>query len=270
MNLALLLNTHENSPVLEDTLDSIFTYATENVLILVDGLAWDQFKSFNGRANLMCGFRHGIPKSPYRNVALGLKMLSEKYPDADWYCYCEYDVLFTSDRFKKNLKIADEMGVWMLGSDGHVDDKDMPLIESVLGGKLKSSYYLLGCCQFFSKEFMQKLLEIDIFDKLLNITNQFTEGQFPGYKGYDLSEHLYPSLCRHFGGNIGVFSSYDEMGRWHGHYRCFPIRWRPEIDFETENYEEASILHPVKKISHPLRIYHKQLRQKMAERQESV
>ena len=263
MNLALLLNAHENSPVLKDTLDSIYAHATKDVLVIVDGVAWNQFEGFDSPASLMCGFKHGCPKSPYRNMALGLKMLAENWPDADWYCYTEYDVLFTSNRFVNNLEKADEMGVWMLGNDGHVDDKEMPLIEAMLGGKFKSYYYMLGACQFYSREFMQKMVEMNLFDRLLNLTNQFTEGFMPGYKGYDVSEHLYASLCRHLGGNVGVFASYDETGRWHGHYRYFPIRWKPEIDFETENYEEASIIHPLKKISHPLRIYHRQLREKL-------
>jgi len=260
MNLALLLNVHENSQVVTDTLESIFTYATKDVLVLVDGASWSQFNGFDFPVSLMCGFKHGCPKSPYRNVALGLKMLAETWNDADWYCYCEYDCLFTSDRFKKNLEAAQKMGIWMLGNDGHVDDKQMPLIESMLGGKFKSYYYLLGCCQFFSREFIQKLTEINFFDRLLGLTNQFTEGYMPGYNGYDLSEHMYPSLCRHFGGNVGVFASYDEMGRWHGHYKYFPIRWRPEIDPESENFPESSIIHPLKKYDHPIRKHHRELR----------
>lgn len=155
MNLALLLNAHENNPLLKDTLDSICVHATKDVLVIVDGVAWSQFEGFDYPVNLMCGFKHGCPKSPYRNVALGLKMLADRWPNADWYCYTEYDVLFTSNRFMNNLKKADEMGVWMLGNDGHIDNKEMPLIEAMLG-KFKSYYYMLGACQFYSREFMQK------------------------------------------------------------------------------------------------------------------
>jgi hypothetical protein len=260
MNLALLLNVHENSPVVIDTLESIFTYATKDVLVLVDGVAWNQFNQFDFPVSLMCGFKHGCPKSPYRNMALGLKMLAENWPDADWYCYTEYDVLFTSDRFKKNLEIADKMGVWMLGNDGRLDDKEMPLIEAMLGSKFKSYYYLLGACQFFSREFMQKMVDMNFFDRLLSLTNQFTEGYMPGYCGYDVSEHLYPSLCRHLGGNVGVFASYDQTGKWHGHYKQFPIRWRPSLDPETENFTEASIMHPLKNYDHPIRTLQRELR----------
>lgn len=257
MELALLLNTHENSSVLEDTIESVKKYVTNDILVIADGCSWNQFNNFNS-ANLLCGFKHGCEKSPYRNVALGLKMLEEKWPNADWYVYCEYDVLFASDRFKKNLKIADEMDVWMLGSNGHVDDRPMPLIQSMFKETFKSYYYLLGCCQFFNKKFMKKLVEIDFFDRLLNATNQFTDGYIPGYSGYDISENIYPTICRHFGGNIGVFSTYDEMGKWHGYYRNFPIRWRPEIQDE-DNYPESSILHPVKNMG-SVRKFHKKKR----------
>lgn len=260
MKLACLLNAHENNSLVSDTIDSIFTYATKDILLLVDGASWSQFDGFQQPVSLMCGFKHGCPKAPYRNVALGLKMLYENWPNADWYFYSEPDVLFSSDRFKANLIHADKMGVWMLGNDGHVDDKEMPLVESMLGGKFKSYYYLLGCCQFFSHEFMERLQEVDFFDRFLNLTNHFSEGYMPGYSGYDLSEHLYPSLCRHFGGNVGVFASYDETGQWHGAYQYFPMRWRPQISPETENFPEASIIHPVKDFDSPIRVWHREKR----------
>jgi hypothetical protein len=171
----------------------------------------------------------------------------------------EYDVLFASDRFRKNLEIADKKDVWMLGNDGHVDDKQLPLIESLVGSKFRSTYYLLGCCQFFSWKFLAKLQEIDFFERFLFLTNQFSPGVFPAYGGYDISEHLYPTLCRHFGGAVGVFATWDR-GKWHGAYRHFPMRWRPELDPETENFAEASILHPLKNYNHPIRAYHRERR----------
>ena len=260
MNLALMLNVHENSPVMNDTLDSIFQYATKDVMILVDGIAWNQFKGFKTSASLLCGFKHGCARAPYRNMALGLKMLAENWPNADWYCYTEYDALFTSDEFKKNLELASEMDVWMLGNDGHIDDKRIPLVESMLGHRFQNPYYLLGCCQFYSKKFMDKLTEINFFDRFLSITNQFTDGYMPGYDGYDVSEHMYPSLCREFGGNIGVFASYDQIGQWHGNYTTYPMRWRPTINPETENFSESSIIHPLKEFDHPIRVQHREMR----------
>ena len=260
MNLSLLLNVHENSPVVNDTIESILNYATKDILMLVDGVAWSQFESASYPVKTMCGFRHGCPKSPYRNMALGLKMLVETYPESDWFCYFEYDGLFASERFKESLVAADNMNVWMLGCDGHIDDKEMPLVESMVGEKFKSYYYLLGCCLFFNRNFMQKLVEMQFFDRFLNLTNHFSEGYMPGYSGYDLSEHMYPSLCRHLGGNIGVFSSYDEHGMWHGSYRNFPVRWKPQINPETEYFPESSIIHPLKEYDHPIRVSQREVR----------
>ena len=260
MNISLLLNTHQNSPVFQDTLDSVLTHVTKDALVIVDGVGWQEFENYECPASVMCGFRHGVRKSPYRNMALGMKMMSEKWPESDWFCYSEYDVLFASDKFKANLKAAEEKEIWMMGNDGHIDDKEMPLIESMLGGKFRSYYYLLGCCQFFHKNFIKKLNEIEFFDRFLGLTNQFTEGQMPGYSAYDVSEHLYPSLCRQFGGNIGVFASYDERGQWHGHYRSYPMRFTPQINAETENFPEATIIHPVKDYDHPIRVANREIR----------
>ena len=83
----------------------------------------------------------------------------------------------------------------------------------------------------------------------------------PGYSAYDVSEHLYPSLCRQYGGNIGVFSSFDEHGHWHGHYRSYPIRFTPQLNADTENYPEATILHPIKDYDHPIRVANRETRQ---------
>lgn len=264
MEIATVLNVHENSDVIIDTLDSIFSHVTKNVLVIIDGASWNDFENVCLPVEKMKGFYHNSVKSPYRNVALGLLVLSERYPNADWYCYCEYDVLFTSPRFRYSLTLAEQMDIWMLGSDGHVDDKEMKLIESLIGDKLLSCYYLLGCCQFFHKKFINKLKEINFFERFLNLTNEFPAGYFPDYDGYDISEHLYPTLARYFGGNIGVFATWDaENNKWHGSYEYYPIRWRPELDPETENFQKASIQHPLKKFLHPTRIYHRNLRNAM-------
>ena len=187
--------------VVLDTLDSIFCHLTQDVLVLVDGANEHEFKDFPFPTSSMIGFKHGCPKSPYRNVALGLKSLYELYPDSDWFSYCEYDVLFSSSRIKSQLSKAQEMDVWMLGNDGHVDEIELPFISSLIGSSLGQTYYLLGCCQFFHNKFLRKLYEIDFFDRFLNLTNEFTEGYIPCYSSYDISEHLYPTLCRHFGGH---------------------------------------------------------------------
>lgn len=260
MQIASVLNVHSQPDLIRDTIDSISTYMTEKILVLVDGASWVELKDQLPNVAKVEGFYHNVPKSPYRNVALALQTAAYTYPDVDWYCYSEPDVLFGSDRFKHNLKAAEEKKVWMLGNDGHVSHEALPLIQAMLNEPFKSSYYLLGCCLFFYKDFIKKLLEIDFFERFLTLTNGFEAGFFPFYDSYDLSENLYPTLCRHFGGNIGVFATFDHEKKWHGAYEYFPVRWRPELDAETENFPNASIMHPLKTYDHPIRVLHREKR----------
>lgn len=261
MELAVVINTHtKDLNVLLDSLDSVFCYVSDKILILVDGASWSYYRDVPMPTYKMEGFYHGCPKAPYRNVALALKTAIDNWPYADWYCYSEYDVLFGSDRFKKNLKMAEDLGVWMLGNDGHVDEQAMPLVQAIVKENFKSCYYLLGCCQFFHRNFIEKLLGIDFFERFLSMTSGFSDGQFPFYSGYDLSEHMYPTLCRHFGGNVGVFATYDHEGKWHGSHEIFPVRWRPELNAELDPYENASIMHPLKDFDNPIRKYHREKR----------
>ncbi len=270
MKLAVVLNIHDKLDVVRDTIDSIKTFATEDVITIIDGAFWPKLKDEPLQAGKVEGFYHNVHKAPYRNVALGLQTVSETFPDANWYCYTEYDALFTSERFKNNLRIAEEKNVWMMGNDGHVANEDLPLIQAMFKQKFKSSYYLLGSCLFFHNKFIQELKNIDFFNRFLNLTNSFKDGFFPYYKGYDLSEHLYPTICRHLGGNIGVFAHYDYDGTWHGAYQYFPIRWRPEIDPNLENFPDPSIIHPLKTYSHPIRVLHREKREKCKQMKQKV
>jgi hypothetical protein len=260
MEISVLINVHSNYQLVMDTIDSIRHYMTDKILLLVDG-ASKEFKATEFSVPKVNGFYHNVPKSPYRNMALGMQSLAELYPNSDWYVYLEYDCLVASNRFLKNIKLAEQQGIWMLGCDGHVDDNRMPLVEALIGESFRSVYYLLGACQFMHKDFIAKLQSIDFFEKFLVRTNGFDAGEFPGYDGYDINEHMYPSLARQFGGKVGVFASFDyDRSVWHGSHRVFPIRWKPELNPETENFPEASILHPLKSYDHPIRAYHREQR----------
>jgi hypothetical protein len=265
MEIAAILNGHCSDLIL-DTLESISLFMTDNILVVIDGESYWKFSDIEMPCHKIEGFKHGVNRAPYRNVALGLMTVIEKWPNADWYCYCEQDVLFGSDRFKHNLRMADEKNIWMLGSDGHVDDTAMKLVESLLGEKMTNGYYLLGCCQFFSKKFIDNLLRINFFERFLTMTNGFSKGHIPGYSGYDISEHMYPTLARHLGGNIGVFATWFE-NEWHGPHEYYPVRWKPELDPETENFDNPSILHPLKKYDNPIRVRHRERRKELWKRQ---
>lgn len=262
MELAVAISAHPEKPeVVVDTIDSILVHGTDKILMVVDAVGWDRYKDVPMPCHKLEGFHYGCARAPYRNVALSLSVLTDTWPDCEWYIYCDYDVLFASDRFKKNLIMAEEKDIWMMGNDGHVDVQAMPLIQAMLGEELKNSYYLLGCLHFYHRKFINKLKEINFFERFLTLTSGFGNGFFPFYSGYDLSEHMYPTLCRHFGGNIGVFASYDGVDKkWHGSGEIFPMRWKPEINAETENFLDASIYHPIKAFDHPIRVQHRERR----------
>jgi len=264
MEIATLLNTHCPEST-ADTLESIQTFVGQNVIVSIDGAVWNDFEDIKLPAYKLKGFYHNTPKSPYRNMALGLRTLYSKFPKADWFLYTEYDCLFASNAFKKNLDFADRQDVWMLGNDGRQEKNKhkFPLIEAIINEKISTCHYLLGSCMFFCNEFIERLAELDFFTKLINVSNHFTEGYFPSYTGYDLSEHLYPTLATHFGGDIGSFAAWNEITRtWSGNYSRYPIRWQPELDPETECFEKASILHHIKK-NHPIREVHRKKRKEL-------
>jgi hypothetical protein len=267
MNIATVVNVHGNTELVLDTLDAIKTWVTDKILVVVDGANWDSWgRDVQFPAHKLCGFSQRSARAPYRNVALGLQQACSMWPDLDWLCYTEYDCLFTSDRFKKNLEMADERNVWILGNDGRVDHYTIPWLESWVG-PMKTSYYLLGCCQFFSRKLLDKFAEIKLFDKFLHFSSSFS-GQVPSYPGYDISEHMYPSLARHFGGNVGVFASWDG-GHWHGSSDVFPMRWKPEVTLQECNLKEVSIIHPLKTFNHPLRVLFRR-RRRECEQSESL
>ena len=238
MKVATILNAHDYLDLVLDTLDSITTYVGDDILAVVNGKA----KDFKLPVYKLEGYSQGTARAPYRNVALSLMYASDLYPDADWYCYMEWDALFCSNGFKKTLEQAEQQNIWMMGTNGRIDYAEMPLIEELLGEQFRSVYYMLGACLFFHKNYMKKLKEIDFFNKFLILCNGFTEN-VPKYQGYDISEHMYPTIARHYGGNIGVFSTY-ENGTWHGDYKSFPVRWKPDI--EEVDYEKVNFVHPLK------------------------
>lgn len=265
MNIAVVLNVHENSPVVFDTLESILKYATQKVLVIVDGAGWDQLASVPMPAYKLEGFYHACNRAPYRNVALGLKKAWELWSnEVDWICYAEYDCLFGSGEFKRYLEAANRSDIWCLGNDFRVSNIKFPLIEAMLKEKIKYTGYLLGCCVFYHRNFFKKLAEVNFFERFLYLTNEFSQGFFPGYEeqgGYDLSEHLYPTLAAHYGGKIAQLANWSERtNKWSGYYDKFLCRFRPDLIENFDNYKGASILHPLKDYSNPIREYHREKR----------
>lgn len=261
--IATILNAHENSPVFKDTLESILQH-TSKVMVLADAKNWTQFKDDEIPALKLEGFWHGKPMAPYRNVALGLMKAWETWGDsADWYCYCEYDCLFgKTDRLQMVLERAKFSNIWLLGNDIRYEpDAKNYLFDSLM--KEYSTTYLLGCCLFFNSVFMKAMAD-GFFEKFLNITNFPPKMDMirPGKKPeevYDISEFLYPTLARFYGGEVGEFASWNEMQNIsRGNWENFPMRFRP--DLTIEEVKNACVMHPVKSFDSPVREHYRQVR----------
>lgn len=251
MELSIVVNAHNNERLLDDTIDAIKTYCTKDYIVLVDGASWQWGKKL--KHPVLKGFYHNYSKGPYRNMTLGLRELIKAYPNSDWYCYCEHDVLFCSSEFKKTLKQAQNQNIWLLGNDLRFHDFDFSYLENIIGETFKHTAYLLGCCVFFNKVFLKHLQNIDFFDKFLTMTNGFDNGFFPRFEEYDFGEHLYATLANHFG-------SVAQLARWHPIKKVWEgsdylMRWNSEV--EDEN---AWIIHPSKNVDGKARIFHRNKR----------
>jgi hypothetical protein len=173
----------------------------------------------------------------------------------------EYDCLVASPNFVSDLEKATADGVWLLGTDLRRNQKErFPLVNDLLKAQLSDVSYLLGACLFYRGDFIRKGIELGFWEKSLYYTNDFCQGFFPGFEGYDLIEHMMPTLAEHWGGKLAQLSSWGN-GQWHGNFCKYPIRWQPELNAE-EVAVEASILHPLKSLDHPLRQTHKRRRQR--------
>lgn len=252
MKIAVVLNAHGHTELTLDTISSIRQYVTDRILVVVDGAHWSWGESVDLPAYKLQGLVHNYVKGPYRNYTFGLYHAHKMWPDMDWYCYTEYDALFASESFKDDLK-----NEWCVGIDERTGDYKFPLLEAMLKEEIEVSKYLLGCCVFHNGEFVRHLADMNFFERFLFLTNDFPKGFFPGYEeqgGYDFGEHLYPTLAHHFGGEVKGLSRWQENpGVWRGDFRKYPIRWKPELDPQGENFPEAAIMHPVKSYNHVLR-----------------
>lgn len=261
MKITAILNAND-IPVTLDTLESIRHHMTEQVIVLIDGVAWNFFNKIEIPAYKLKGFNHGWFKASYRNIILSLLTAYRNFPLTDWYCYLEHDCLISSSNFKKDLAEAGKNNVWCLGSDLRRNEAvDLSYLETILNDKLEEVVYLFGGCVFYSGGFIRAAVEF--FEKFLFYTNDFKRGFFPLYSGLNLTEHLLPTIIQYYGGNFSQLSVWHEgTQRWAGNYRRYPIRYRPEIEYDPELFLQASIIHPVKTLNHPIRDFYRSKRQK--------
>jgi hypothetical protein len=262
MKITAILSTHGLPEITMDTLDSIRHYMTDEVLLLVDGVGWDKFENLEVPAYKLKGFNHGWYKSPYRNIVLGLYAASQF--KSDWYCYIEYDCLVGSSAFKKDLEEAEKAGDWLVGCDLRRNQTvDLSFLELIVGEKFEEKIYFLGACLFYHRKFIEKAIEKRFFEKFLQYTNDFRRDFFPNFGEWDLTEFALPTVVKHYGGGVKELSAYNQkLAVWGGNYRRYPIRFRPELPYEKDYFLQASIMHPIKDVGHPIRKYHKTKRLK--------
>jgi len=262
MKIASTLMTHGDTPCVNDTIEAMQRYLTNDILMLVDGAYWEDWgKDADVPVYKMSGFHHNFFRGCYRNITLGLMKVVDLFPDADWYCHTEYDTLFVSDAFKEDLEKAEADGVWCMGNDCRTGYFELPFLEYIVGGKISVTKYMLGCCIFYHRDFLHKLKNIDLFNRLLYLTNDFSRGYFPDYDeqgGWELAEHLYPTLANLFGGRVRGQAYYSTEG-WHGNYERYALRWQPELTMD-DVFPGASILHPVKVYDCPIRAHFREKR----------
>jgi len=243
---ACLINTHANLPLTEDTADSVKYWMTPNILILVDGLGWDQFEN-KTNYQILKGFNHGYPCSPYRNILHGLTEIYKMYPKVRWYCYLESDCLIANDRFKKDLINSKFIG----GLEYRYDySLNLPLLDEIVKDSVNKHHHLLGCVLFMSHTFVETLMSEDIPNKIINATADLPVGTFPDFHGLAFEETLFPSLSAYYAED-SVFS----LGEW----SKYNVRWCPEIT-EKEVTASATIIHPIKNINSKIRQHYRKFR----------
>jgi hypothetical protein len=262
MKIALTLNAHEENAYVLDTIESIKKYVTNYITVIIDGHNWKNWENSRIKNNKIEGFVHNYYKAPYRNMLYSLLKTYQQYPNMDWYCYSEWDVLFTSESFKEELKKAEEEKIFCIGNDFRTYKISLPYFDKIFNQKIEEYNYLLGCCFFVHKNIMHTLVENNVIQKLLFYTNEFEKGYFPDCKEqniYDFGELIIPTFTKIMGGKVGQFAAWHpNLNQWIGNFKKIAMRWKPEIQWE-DIYKETSILHPVKK-SKEIRSYFKQKR----------
>jgi hypothetical protein len=262
LNIAVVLNSHENSPVFRDTLDSVLCNWTDRVIVVVDAKNWGQFERERNIVKLE-GFYHAKESAPYRNVCLGLMKCWEVWSGSvDWVCYMEYDCLVGSAEIAVHLEAASRDGTWILGNDHRVDPRSIPFLERFKGRSMEL-HYLLGCCLFLSRDFMARLRSDNFFERFLQFTNfHINDPVLVSCSGreekvYDISEFIYPTLACDYGGSVRELACWED-GRWRGSGDLYPMRFRPEL--HESCFENACIMHPLKGLDDPARKFHRSRR----------
>jgi len=160
MKIVTALYTHYDDDMTLDTLDSIKTWMTEDVIVILDGANTHNYKERIKDTIIKVGLPHGSAKSTHKNMALSIDHLHSQWPDADWYCFIEPDVILLNDSYKKELNEG-----WVRGTDYRDNPWDLPLLNEIVEFEVPIGCYFIGCIQFLHNDFVKKLYEMDFFNR---------------------------------------------------------------------------------------------------------
>lgn len=245
-NIATALYTHKDDEICLDTLDSIQTWMTDKVMVVVDEANIHNYSNRIKDAIVKIGLYHGSTRSTHKNMAFAILELYKQWDDVDWYCFVESDVLILNNLFKKDLK-----GGWILGTQQRRGPEwDLPLLNKIIKTKSSLCCYFLGCIMFLHQDFIKKLIEIDFFNRFFDYTKAYESHEFPGFQGYSFQEVLFPSVAY----ALNKESDVELSGT---RYVCnWPVDIQPH-----ELSPDTSIVHPIKDINNPIRQHYKKIRE---------
>lgn len=227
MRFAVTVATYANPSVTAQTVADIKSHLTDQVVTVVDAKGWHLFNNVD--CDLIRGQPHGLPFNSHLNQIIGLNHTFNTF-DADWYGHVEWDVLIRGNVLKQDLETTSKDN-WMAGFDLREWEAPWPFLSEKIGIKIEKTRYVLGCCQFYRRHFLESLWKTGFVREIVK-SSGFWRDKWPDYKEYSTDEAIIPSVCRAMGG--GVLDLKGDK---------YAVRYRPVW---TELPDAAEVIHPVK------------------------
>ncbi|MCK9458457.1 MAG: hypothetical protein M0R80_02290 [Proteobacteria bacterium] len=253
MNIVTIINVHTDPELVQHTIGSVKKWVTDKIVVVVDQRNWDAFKNFPFQNIDLIKGAFNAP--PYKNIAIGMNYAYAKYPNADWYNYIEYDVLYLNDFFKEDL--IKRSNCANLGFchciAGCQTDGDLP--RKILNKPELQAEYMLGAVNFYSNNCVQQLMSFDFFNEVLNQTNNGYN--FPNFGHVTVEEIIYPTAAGAFGpvDNLTDYANPLKISGYGSTCERYAVRYIPNIELDDVT-PLTSIIHPSKNLNCPIRQQH--------------
>ena len=250
MEIATILNVHNNPELTRDTIDSVRAWCTRKIVLVIDKAGWENYEGFTHPDTVVvCGVYHGVSRSPYKNIAIGLMKAYELWPRVSWYNYIEYDFLYLNDHFKNSLKAGRNYSLIGINYETHHHVNNHWMTKDAFRGTGYSGPELvcrkmLGALMYFSNKCMKGLADIDYFNYILEHTKTFKGDAFPHFTDYAVEEILYTTAATAFGELIDI-RELDPT-------QHFAVRWGDAIE-PNEIKPHTTAVHPSKSLDCPIR-----------------